>query len=632
MIDGYYRFGEFRLHIRARELRDSRGLLVGLSAKAFDTLAYLVEHRDRVVSKNELLSAIWPGRVVEENNLNQAISALRRAMECDSSERRFIITIPGRGYRFIMDAAEELETELLMAPAMPVVAPTSYRPWTRWYFLLPLLVLVLAASFTIHFFTIGSFSPQVSDKPSLSTLVVLPFRFLDGEKSDPLLEFGLPDTLIVRLARQKKLNVRSLESARVAIDPQMTQTDIGRRLKADILVDGSIQRINEEVRINVRLWNLPESKLLWTDTYVDSVSKMFDLQDQISKEILAALGLKEEKIVSQGERPCGADNIEAYRELLIGRYLVSRAEAGRLSDTLDAYRKAIDLDPTCAPAYAGMARVYRAMTITGNSDPRKFMPLALAAANKAIEIDPQLADAYVQLGFVKLWYDRDWDAAEAAFARALELDPNLAYAQFGYANLMMVLNRVDEALHHSNRAKQLDPLSPLIASLDAAVQAAAGQLQSALVSLQHVSEIAPDYWLSFYIHGGLMLDQGDAQSAVADLEHAAEHSNDNTQVLGLLVMAYVAAGNQEAAHSVLRRLESDLSHGHVSAAALAAAYLGVGDVDRALDFIERADQERDSRISFLGIDARWKSLRNHPRFQKQMHKLGLTQGEVHGRF
>jgi DNA-binding winged-HTH domains len=629
-----YRLGDFILDARTRDLTRIEGTAIPITSKAFDVLYYLVQHRDRVVAKDELLAAIWPGRVVEENNLNQAISALRHALGSGGKDRRFIVTVPGKGYRFVADV-EEIKKD---AQSEPVLAPERASAETgvlkgrstRTMALSVLIILVAIAAWPIRYWSVPS-SASLETKKSSYTLTIVPFRALNGDASDPLLEIGLADTLIARLSQYQQLQVSSLAavlSAGKGADPIAT----GRRLQADYLIDGSTQRLNDHVRVNVRLVELNSGDTIWVNTFDEPMDRVFDLQDGVAQAIARALKFSGETVERDTRSPCEGENIEAYRALLTGRYFSGWPVAERLTNTLRAYGRAIELDPSCASAYAGMALVYRAEAISGTRDSRELMPLSLAALEHALEIDPHSAEAYVQLGFFRLWYDRDWPAAEAAFVRAIDLKPDLADAHFGYAHLLIFFNRFDEALIHINRARELDPLKPLINVIHAGMIHMAGREDDALQSLQRSLELTPDLWLSRYVRGGIMLDRGEPAAAVADLEIAAERSGGNSQVLGMLAMAYGAAGNLDAANTVVGDLNKRASDGYVPPSALAAAHLGIGDTDKALALLEQAYEQRDVRIAYLGMDARWNAIRAHPRFLELLNKLGFSPEPARGRF
>lgn len=626
-----HRFGEFTLNVRTRELRGGDEQTISITSKAFDVLSYLVKHRDRVVTKDELLSAVWPGRVVEENNLNQAVSALRQALGGGAKDRRFIVTLPGKGYRFVADVAEvNKEAE----PVIGVEAKVAEREddlvmRSRWWILpLAAIALMTVIAWSVQYRLVSA-PPQ---QPTEKSLAVLPFRALNGEASDPLLDIGIADTLIARLSRHEYLRVLSLSSILSAAESGSDSIAVGRRLQADYMVEGSTQRLQDQVRVNVRLVDLRTGTTIWGNSIDESMERVFQLQDGIADGISEALNLKTKGIAEGSPSPCEGENLDAYRALLTGHYVTGRPVGKHLTRALDEYRRAIDLDPSCASAYAGMAKVLRAQTITGNRDPRELMPLSLAAVEKALAIDPNSAEAYVQLGFFRLWYERDWAAAESAFLRAITLAPNLSDAHYGYAHLLIFLNRFEAALTHIDRARELDPLTPLTNTIHAGMLGAAGQEDAAHTSLRNSFELAPDFWLSLYVRGGMMLDSGEPMAAVEDLKVATERSGGNNQVLGLLVMAYAAAGNLVAAEATLNDLNMRASQEYVPASALAAAYLGIGDTEKALDFLERAYDERDVRITYMGIDARWNALREHPRFRELLKKLGFSTEPGRARF
>lgn len=627
-----YRFGGFSLDTRTRELKSDNGAVISITSKALDTLSYLVTNRDRVVNKNELLNAIWPGRVVEENNLNQAVSALRNALGTGAKDRRFIVTLPGKGYRFVAEVAlGEAQPDALIDKKVNISAkPDPFRKMTKVFAGVSLLVFI-ALGVKVWLGT-RSIPPVISRAPAL-TLVVLPFHSLNDKQTDPLLEIGLSDTLITRLGRHHQLLVRSLESVLSAVESESDPIAVGRRLQADYLVDGSTQRLNDQVRVNVRLVDLRSGTSIWTNSFRQPMTNLFQLQDDISAALDHALGfLKNDAVPQTTASPCEGENVDAYRALLTGRRRTMAPDAERLQKALDAFYLAIDLDPSCASAYAGMAGVFRSESIAGNSDPREMMPLSLAAAQQAISINPSLAEAYVQLGFFHLWYERNWVAAETEFVRAVELNPNLSSAHFGYAHLLIFLNRFDEGLYQINLARELDPLSPLVNTIHAGMHGTAGEEDAAIKSLGRSLELAPHFWLNNYVRAGIMLDQGAEEAAVADLEIAAERSDGNSQVLGMLIMAYAAAGNIEGAKEVLEKLELRSKDRYVPPTALAAGYVAVGEIDRALDLLEQAYSEHDVRIAYLGIDARWNLVRDLPRFQNLLAKLGFSAEKAHGRF
>lgn len=471
--------------------------------------------------------------------------------------------------------------------------------------------------------------------PRIESITVLPFRSASPGSGDPLLELGLAETLITRLSANSSLRVRSLASAQRFAGPQrdaIDAIDAGRQLGAAYVVEGSIQRHGDGVRVNARLLTVSDGTTVWADTFDETIERVFTLQDGIARAVTAALALEAPATPVRGRSPCEGADAEAYRALLTGRYLNMRPSVAQLTDAVASFRRAIDLDPSCARAYAGLSWAHRAQMIAGDSDPREFAPLARSAAERAIAIDPGSAEAHASRGFIEFWLDWNWTAAETSFSRAIALDPSSADAHYGYAHLLVNLARFDEGLDHLRQARELDPLSPLINTLEAGFLSAANRPDSARQVLERVLGLEPDFWVALYVRGGLALDRDDPRSAIGDLGRAAEGSGQTSLVLAVLVTAHAAAGDSAAARAILEQLESRDRAGYVRATSLAAGRLGLGDTEGALDLLERGYRERDSRMAFLKIDARWNGLRAHPRFRELSRTLGLEADRAYGRY
>ncbi len=624
-ISRHLRFGTYCLDTQTRELRAGGAAPVALTAKAFDTLCCLIDHRERVVSKDELMNAVWPGRVVEENNLTQAVSALRRAL---GNENRWIVTVPGRGYRFVGDVDEVGVTgpdvagdpgTLTALPALPMLDPRRVIALGA---LLFMLALFAASAWRIR-------QPVIPAVPvAHQTLAVLPFRSLSPGPRDELLELGLAETLITRLSTSTPLHVRSLASSgRFAGTPQ-DPLDAGRQLGAAYVIAGTSQREGRQVRVNARLLAVADGRAVWSGTFDEGLDRAFMLQDGIAAAVASALAF-ELRVAPPGSRsPCDGTNPDAYRAYLTGHYQLNRPSANRMRQALGAFRRAIDLDPTCARAYAGMAYAYRALAMTGDQDPRETFPLAKAAVQQALAIDPELAEAYASQGFVRFWYDWDWAGAEASFKRAIELNPSLAEAHMGYAHLLSNLGRRKEATDEARQAVLLDPLSPLVNTLASNFSVIGSQRSDARQGWEKALELDPDFWTALLSRSGTKLSAGDHAGASADLLRASAVSGGNSQVLAALAMVHVSAGDRSAAVQILHELEVRDRAGYVPATSLAAVRNALGDTAGALDLLERAYEERDIRLVFFKVDARWNNLRTHPRFQLLARRLDLLPGRT----
>lgn len=623
-----YRFSGHRMDVRTRELRDAAGARVPLTAKAFDVLRHLVEHRDRVVGKDELLEAVWQGRVIEENSLAKTVSALRHALGVDGADHRFIVTIPGHGYRFVADVQAGPGPDAGSVDGVAAgVAPQAIAS-RRWPFLwgaLLALGLVAAVAWSLR-------EPREPVMvPGQTTLAVLPFRPLSGGPPDRMLDLGLAETVIARLSQSRSLRVRSLASAERAAGRSPDPLAAARTLGAAYVVEGSTQRHGERVRVNARLLAAPAGTTVWAGTFDERIERIFTLQDGIAAAVFSALALPPR--AAPARSPCEGGDAEAYRAYLTGRYLGLRPSPERLQNALAAYQRAIARDPACAPAYAGSAHIYRGLVITGDRAPREIFPLSKAAIDQALRIDPDHAGALASRAFDQYWHDWDWKGAEDSARRAVALNPSLPEAQFARAHLLVNLGRFDEGLAHARQARELDPLSPLYHAIEGGFLGAAGWDREARVRLAQALELEPEFWIALLVRGGLALDAGDHAAAIADMQRAVERSRGNSQALAMLAIAHAAAGDRAQAERVLGTLERRAATRYVPPTALASVHNALGRTDAALGQLERAVEVRDVRMAFLKVDARWNNLRDQPRFRAVAGRVGLdADAPARGRF
>ena len=571
-----YEFSGYRMDVVSRELFGPAGAAIPLTSKALDVLAYLIQQRDRVVDKNDLLATVWSGRVVEENNLTQAISALRKAFGTRPLEHRFIVTFSGRGYRFV---AAVREIVAAAEAANRGVAQTS--------------------------------------------LAVLPFRSLSAAARDEWLELGLAETLITRLSQIRQLRVRSLASSEHLEQSVLQDPDAaGRELGAAYVIDGSAQRVDGHVRVNVRLLSVGNGQIIWADTLDTRVEDVFTLQDRISGGVVSALALPPAVALERRRKPRDKGSHQAYRAWLQGYHLLQRPDAANLGKALAAFRQAIDLDATSSRAYAGMALAYRGL-VHLDHEPDEMFPLAKAAVAQALKFDPDSPEALLAQGRIQNLYDWNWTGAEASLQRALELNPSLMEAHLAYAHLLIHQGRFDEGLDEARQARELDPLSPMVNALYAGFFTAAGQPEAALKQVRRALELNPGFWIALQIRGGMALDRGDTQAAIADFAVAVDDSHRASQILALQAIAHAAAGNRTLPQAILRELEARRADRYVPATSLAAVHIALDDTDAAQDELERAYREHDIRMAFMKVDARWNVLRSQPRFQALARRMDL---------
>ncbi|MBN8734696.1 MAG: winged helix-turn-helix domain-containing protein [Xanthomonadales bacterium] len=631
-----YSFEGYRIDATSRDLHAPDGTLIPLTAKAFDVLLHLLEHRDRIVGKDELLAAVWPRRIVEDNNLTQAISALRHALGAGAGDHRFIVTVPGRGYRFVA----ALEEDAGMQPTLDLAPTRSPRDSRfsndgtrvfgrgfRWGVLAALALVVGVIVLTALELHGPGTVQQASDANREPTLAVLPFRSIDAVASadaDPMLGLGMADTLIARLSHVTTLRVLSLGSVQVYAGKPTDPVRDGATLGANLVVDGSTQGHAGSIRINARLLSLPDGRTLWAGTFDTTPERVFVAQDALAEAVSAALS---RKYAAQGYRsPCDGGDVLAYRAELRGRYLYNRPDPQRLVQALAAFDEATRRDPACANAWAGIAMIRRAQVIIADHDPRVEIPLSYAAVERALAVDPQSARAYVAKGLNQFWYDWDWSAAEASLRHALALDPNLPDANSAMAHLLDNLGRHREAIRYARAAAALDPMAPGINAMAARFVDDAGYAAEARQRLDDVLKLEPDFWLALLFHGETAFAHGDHATGIRELERASELSGRNSQTLSRLAVAYVRSGRRDDALRILDELETRSRTSYVPATTLAMIQTALGNRDLALDMLERAYAQHDIGMAFLGL---WfPSLQGDPRYDALMKRMRLPEGNT----
>ena len=561
-----YEFDEFRVDADRRVLLRG-GERLALSPRVFDTLLYFVQNHNRVITKDELMRAIWADSFVEENNLSQNVSTLRRVL----GKRRYIVTVPGSGYRFATSV------KCTGGPANPVsAAGTQAR-----------------------------------------TIAVLPFKPIVEQSRDEALELGMADTLIARLSNSGKFIVRPLSSVRryggLEQDPQAA----GRELGVESVLDGSLQRAADRIRLTARLINVVDGASLWVGTFDEKATDVFAVQDAISERVAGALAVPLSNEERQHLTKRYTENIEAYDLYLKGRYYWNKLIPPEVRRSIQFFQQAIDLDPTYALAYAGIAEAYRSLPISSDVPPDDAFPLAHAAAAKALEIDEMLADVHATLSILNSWYDWDWESAEREAKRAITLNPNSSEAHRANALLLSTLGRQKEAIVAAARARELDPLALLTRTHEALFLYYDGRYDEAREKLIKTLEIDPNFWIALLTLGKIYIRQGLFGDALAELARARISSGENTQTISLIGYACALSGDRAQALTMLDALKDLSMQRYVPPYSIAMIHHGLGEDELTLDWLERAHKVRDVLLSaFITVDPAWDRLRTTPRFMR----------------
>jgi TolB-like protein/Tfp pilus assembly protein PilF len=579
-----YEFGPFRLDaLRSLLLRE--GAHVPLSPKAFETLLVLVRNRGRVIKKEELIKCIWPDSFVEEGNLTQNIFVLRKALGEGPNDHRYIVTVPGHGYRFVAPVREAGK----MAVAEWASPPAGTEGVER-----------------------------------VASIAVLPFKNLgDDNGEDKYLGLGLADALITRLSSLNQIAVRSTTAVLKYADNRHSPREAGEELGVDTVLAGHLQKSGERIRVTVQLVALRDGKTLWAEKFDEKFTDVFSVQDSISEQVARALTLKltaeEQRLLTKRY----TQNTEAFQAFIRGRYFWNKRTAEGLKKGIEFAQQAINLDPTYALAYVGLADSYNLLAGHGGLPPKETFPKAKAAAMRALEIDDTLAEAYASLAFVSYRFDWDWTTAEKHFRRAVELKPSYPTAYHWYGESIVALGRFEESIVELQKAQELDPLSiPINTDLGQSYYFAR-QYERSAEQLLKTLEMDADFVRARVLCGAVYEQVGQHDAAIEIMRGAVALSDNNPLPLSGLGHAYALAARTREAQQILDQLLQLSKERYVSPYNIAVIYTGLKQSGPALDMLEQACDYRDVWLVWLKVNPRFDSLRAEPRFNEVMRRVGL---------
>jgi TolB-like protein/Flp pilus assembly protein TadD len=591
----FYEFGPFRVDVAGRALL-REGKPIHLLPKSFDALLFLIRNSGlaggagggKLLDKEFLMNGLWPDSPVEENNLSQAISALRKALGEGPKDQRYIVTVPRRGYRFAVEV-KAIEGERAAAP--PAAAEDE------------------------------SF---VERRTQVNTLAVLPFVSLSSDSGDEYLAVGMADALITRLSGLKKVVVRSTSAVLKYAGRDTDVALAGRELKVDAVITGSVRKSGGRVRVTVQLVNVEDEASLWAGRFDEDDADIFAIEDSVSARIAAALapeltGVERERLL----RHRTAD-AQAYQLYLKGRHFWSRRTEEGMLQAVSHFRQAIDRDPAYALAHAGLADAYVLLgvpnAVMGGLPPREVYPQGKAAAERALELDDTLAEAHAALAHVCFFYDWDWPAAEREFEKSIDLNPNYATSRHWRAMALTMVMRPEAALAEIRKAQELEPLSPIIAANVGFILYLSRRFDEALARLLAAVELEPNFATTRQRLGLAYEAKGMYPEAIREFEMAMVLSGGSPMGVGARGYCCAVSGREEEARKVIEELSALSKDRYVSAEIVAEIYAGLGEADSAFRWLEQAYQDRSSRLASLKVNPRWDSLRSDPRFQDLLRR------------
>jgi TolB-like protein/DNA-binding winged helix-turn-helix (wHTH) protein/Tfp pilus assembly protein PilF len=621
----FFDFGRFRLD-PAEQLLLADGQLISLTPKAFETLLALVENNGHILEKDELLKRVWPDTFVEEGTLVQNISTLRKVLGMAADGRAFIETIPRRGYRFI-GAVQEVDAQQAAGRRLP---PTSSvgSPRTRISYgwiaalaLAPLLVILFLARERI-------WPPSNVAQPKIM-LAVLPFVNLTADPQQEYFINGLTEEMITQLGNLEPdhLGVIARTSAMQYADGRKDARQIGRELGVDYLIEGSVRREGDRVRITAQLIQIKDQTHLWAKEYDRSLRDLLDLQSDVANAVASEIQLKltPEQTVRLAN-PSSPDP-EAYELYLKGRYFWNKRTQAAYMKAIDYFQQAIARDPKYAQAYAGLADAYALLgSLSAPAAPMsrsEAMPKAKAAALTALQLDETLAEAHTSLAFVRMHYEWDWPGSESEFKRAIELNPNYTTAHQWYALWFTAQGHTDKALEQLRYAEKADPLSVIIKADTSETLAYARRYDQSEQEAKKALELDPNFILAYLDLSDAEVGKRNYSGAILSLQKALAIDSRNIWVLSTLSAAYALDDQRQKSEVILQGILKDAKTRSDMAYDVAQIYSALGEKDQAFAWLEKAFQYRDGGLILLNLRPEFRPLHLDPRYADLTRRLGL---------
>ncbi len=639
--DDIFEFEGFRLDTAKRLLTDSSGAVVALMPKVFDTLVFLVENAGTVVSKDDLLSKIWADTVVEENNLTQNISSLRRVLGEKPGEHRFISTIPGRGYKFVAEVRRPNAglSEIVLEDVAVVSSSASFdgtssangepvpaksereRPPLH----MPAIVYAGFAilGISVIFAVYQIWYKASSADQSIRSVAVLPFKNSSQIADSDYLSDGIAENVINGLSRLTNLRVMSRNSTFRFRENQTDIRSIGTQLDVDAVVTGDVRQIGTDFVINVRLIDARDERQIWGNQYIRSSVDIVAAQSEIAQAVAQNLRLKLTPSDTQLLAKRDTENPEAWQLYQRGRFHVFRLTPPEVQKGIGYFQQAIEIDASYALAYSGIADAYRSLTLSIEMPPVEYLAKSKAAAAKAIELNDSLSEGHAALGMTVFWGDWNWQESERLYRRALELNPNNAMAHLFYAHLLSNLGKHTEAAAEMKLARELDPLFPFGNALEGQFLVHAGQTDAGIVQLQRTIELAPNFWMPHLFLSSAYTEKGMYADAIASARKATELSPAQTVSLAFEGYALARSGDRAGAEANVEKLLKLSEERFVPASHIAIIYAGLGERAKALDWLEKSFEQRDPKMAFLKVEPKWNSLRSEPRFIELMRRMNF---------
>jgi TolB-like protein/Flp pilus assembly protein TadD len=603
MADSYssaaclFRFDSFELDRRVLELRQN-GIKIKLEGQPLRILALLVERPGELVAREELRKELWPGNTIVdfEHSINAAMKRLREALGDSAEAPRFIETLPRRGYRFLqpVNAAAALSSRL-----SAMNAANARRRFVG-----------------------------IEDDEARIALAVLPLKNLSGDAGQEYYGDGISEALITELGKIARFRLLSFQSVSRYRQTPKPLPEIAQELGVEALLEGSVVRSGDRVRITAKLFQAAPEQQLLSETYEFHARDILAVQAEVARDVArrtqVRLTAQEQARLAVSSRV----DPQAYEAYLLGRAYSSKSVPEGLFKAREYYEKAIATDPTYATAYAGLAELYAAFPCQLMRVPKDARSKSRQSAEKALSLDPSLAGAYAALARVAQ-QEWDWPAAEHGYQRAIEVNPSYPAAEIGYAMFLYAMERFDDAVTQARRAQQLDPASALVNTWAGAAYFYAGLVDEAEATWQVALELDPKYAHTSLALARTQVMRGRHADAIAVLDRALAHASEDAELIGARAHALACIGRRMDALSVVAELEGRHASGEIMPPfGRIWAYAGLRDYDRAFAHLEEAYEERRDRMVWLKVDPLLAPLHNDPRFCDLVSRMNFPQSKI----
>ena len=611
-------FGVFELNLQRGELR-KQGVKVKLQDQPLKVLQFLLENPGQIVTREQLRAHVWPADTFVEfdQGLYSAMARLRDTLGDASENPRFIQTVSRRGYKFIAPVT------LPVGESSPGITPkteVSRWPWVhRWTssVLAGLLGGALLLVVVFGFDVAGAREWLRSRISPIRSLAVLPLQNLSNDPQQDYFADGMTDELITELAEVGNLRVISRTSAMSYKNTKKTLPQIARELNVDAVLEGSVVRSGDRVRITAQLIQAEGDRHIWAHSYERDLRNVLVLQGEIAHDIVGE--------VRANLRPTPSArqvNPESYEAYLQGRYFWSRRGLANFQKAIGYYQQAIQIDPEYAAAYAGLADAYSDQGFWGGT-PNEAIPKAKAAALRALELDDSSSEAHSALAGIADGYDWDWTKGETEHRRALELNPNNAVAHLVYASHLVDVGQREKAGEEVRKAQSLDPLSPFFRAAGGLILYLAGYREEGIQQNLKAIELAPDFLVPHLNLSQFYFDMGNYDQGILEYEKGSRLAGMPPATLAALLDSYKSQGISGFRREQLKLNDNDLLQ--LDSFSLALIHAGLGEKEKAIQYLQQNLREHGAYLQFIGADSRWDSLRGEPQFQTILREMHFRQ-------